>query len=81
METDCLSLYPYLLIFRHHLPLSIWRVYIPYEVTRSVKTINFVSGTAKGKEHYCDTQFSRPYCLRSTDIPSCKPVVKAVHAE
>jgi len=46
-----------------------------------VKAISFVSGTAKGKQHYCDTQFSRPYCRRPTEISSCKPVVKAVHAE
>ena len=53
MDTDGLSLYLYLLILCRHLPLSIWYVYIPYEVPQSVKTISFVSGTAKGKQHYC----------------------------
>ena len=81
MDPDCLSLYLYLLILRRHLPLSIRYVYIPYEVPQSVKTINFVSGIAKGKQHYCDTQSSRSYCRRQTEISSCKPVVKVVHAE
>jgi len=81
VETDCLSLYLYVLILRRHLPLSICHVYIPSEVPQSVKAIRFVSGTAKGKQHYCDTQFSRPYCRLPTEISSCKPVVKAVHAE
>jgi len=81
VETGCLSVYLYLLIFRPHVPLSIWYVYIRYEVPQSVKTISFVSGTAKGKQHYCVTQFSRPYCRRPTEISSCKPVVKAAQVE
>ena len=74
-------LYLYMLFFLRHLPLSIWYVYIPCDVPQSVKTISFVSGTAKGRQHYCDTQFSRPCCRRPTEISSCKPVVNAVHAE